>query len=60
MGVDASVGRLFCIFCIRDRFSASNRFKNTDECVLNFRHCSGDLDECMTSGYFVDVLSCYP
>ncbi len=40
--VDACVGRLFCIFCIRERFRASNRFKNTDEWVLNFRHCTSD------------------
>ncbi len=36
--IDACVGRLFCIFCMRDRFRASNRFRNTEECVLNLRH----------------------
>ena len=33
-----SIGFLFCIFCIRERFSASNRLRNTEEYVLNFKH----------------------
>jgi hypothetical protein len=28
----------FCIFCIRDRLSASNLFRNIEEWVLNLRH----------------------
>lgn len=34
-------GRLFCIFCISDRFSASKRLRKSDEYVLNFKHCKG-------------------
>lgn len=35
---DSSSGCRFCIFCINDRFSASNRLRNMEEYVLNFRH----------------------
>lgn len=31
-------GRLFCIFCMSERFRASNLLRNMDEYVLNFRH----------------------
>jgi hypothetical protein len=33
-----SEGRRFCIFCIRERLRASNRLRNMEENVLNFRH----------------------
>jgi hypothetical protein len=33
------IGRLmFCIFSIKDRLSASNRFRNIEDCVLNLIH----------------------
>lgn len=35
---DEFSGCLFCIFCIKDRFKASNLFKKTDEYVLNLMH----------------------
>ena len=39
-GIDASSRRCsFCIFCMRDKFSASNRLRKIDEFVLNLRHC---------------------
>jgi len=31
-------GLRFCIFCISEKFNASNLFKNTEEDVLNLRH----------------------
>ena len=31
-------GRLFCIFCIKERLSASKRLRYMDECVLYFKH----------------------
>jgi hypothetical protein len=37
--IDAgSDGRRFCIFCIKERLRASNRLRNMEENVLNFRH----------------------
>ena len=32
-------GRLFVIFWMRERLSASNRPRKMEECVLNFIHC---------------------
>lgn len=39
-GASGSDGRRFCIFCIRERFRASNRPRKMDENVLNLRHCA--------------------
>lgn len=33
-------GWRFCIFCMSDRLRASNRLRNIDEYVLNFKHYS--------------------
>jgi hypothetical protein len=33
----------FCIFSMRDKFNASNRFRKIDEFVLNFMHYKPNL-----------------
>ena len=36
--VCVSIGCRFCIFSIRETLKASNRLRNMDEYVLNFKH----------------------